>query len=259
MSVSVAGPLAVSPLYAGPGDVVVWWDGGAWQEIVGSGAGIVVGDVAPVSPVVGQGWFDSVGGQLYVRVADGTSVQWVIAVNQPGPVGPAGVAGVAGPVGPMGPQGPAGVSASLPAGVANDQLVYVSGAWTNQRPRYVIGCFVPGVMTASQNLFFHKFTKGAAIPANFGSYLGHVSEAGAATAATASTAIDVARALSASPTSFSTVGTITFAAAAASATFASTGGTAISFAQGDVLRLRAPATPDATLANVFATVVGYET
>ena len=127
------------------------------------------------------------------------------------------------------------------------------------QPKYNLGCYVPGVPTANQNLLFHKFSKAVTVPANFGAYLGHVSEAGAAVAATASTAFDVARALAASPTSFATVGTITFAAAAASATFASTGGTAISFAQGDVIRLRAPATPDATLADFFATIVGYET
>jgi hypothetical protein len=134
-------------------------------------------------------------------------------------------------------------------------------AWatSSAQPKYNIGCYVPNVLTANQNLLFHKFTKAVTVPANFGSYSGHVSEAGSGVAATASTAIDVAKAVAATPTTFSTVGTITFAAAAASATFASTGGTAITFAQGDVTRLRGPASPDATLADFFATIAGYET
>ena len=77
--------------------------------------------------------------------------------------------------------------------------------------------------------------------------------------ATASTAIDVQRALSASPGSFSSVGTITIAAGAMVATFTSSGGGAVSFAQGDTLALVGPGTPDATLTNFTATLVGYET
>jgi hypothetical protein len=137
--------------------------------------------------------------------------------------------------------------------------VAYGGGSSTTAPRYGIGCYVPGVPTASQNLLMHKFSKAVTIPANFAAYAGHASEAAAAVAATASTAIDVARALTSAPTSFSSVGTITFAATAASGTFASGGGTTITFAQGDVLRLRAPPTPDATLADFAATLVGYET
>ena len=43
--------------------------------------GTVVSDTAPASPQVGQLWFDSKGGQLYVWYNDGNSSQWVIAVN----------------------------------------------------------------------------------------------------------------------------------------------------------------------------------
>jgi hypothetical protein len=43
------------------------------------------------------------------------------------------------------------------------------------------------------------------------------------------------------------------------ATFASSGGAAVSFAQGDTLALLAPTTPDVTFTNFAATLVGYET
>jgi hypothetical protein len=150
-------------------------------------------------------------------------------------------------------------AAELPSGTTHDQLVYVSGAWSAQRPKYVVACYVPSTMTASQNLLFHRFSKAVTIPANAGAYLGHTSEAAAGATATGSTVLTFAKAASASPTSFSDVGTITFAASAAVGTWATTGGAAVSFAQGDILRLRGPSTADTTLADFHATFVGYET
>jgi hypothetical protein len=88
--------------------------------------------------------------------------------------------------------------------------------------------------------------------------LGHLSEARGTVNATASMAIDVQRALSATPGTFASVGTITIAAGAQLATFATSGGAAVTFAQGDTLALVAPATPDATFANLAATLVGFE-
>jgi len=58
-----------------------------------------IGDTPPVSPAVGDAWWDSVEGQLYVWFNDGTSSQWVPASNQPGAAGPSGPAGVPGPTG----------------------------------------------------------------------------------------------------------------------------------------------------------------
>jgi hypothetical protein len=141
--------------------------------------------------------------------------------------------------------------ASLPTGTAQDQLVYASGAWTAQRPRYVIGCYAPGLPGASQNLLHHKFSKAVTL----GAFLGHAHEAGAASTATASTVFNIAKAVAAAPTSFSNIGTITFAVSAAVGTVSVTG----SFAQGDILRIRAPAVADATLSDVHVTLVGYET
>jgi hypothetical protein len=50
-----------------------------WSVIGGS---VTISDIAPSAPQVGQLWFDSVGGQLYVWYNDGNTSQWVIAVNQ---------------------------------------------------------------------------------------------------------------------------------------------------------------------------------
>lgn len=148
---------------------------------------------------------------------------------------------------------------ALPSGTTHDQLVYVSGAWTAQRPRWIASCFVPGIMTASQLLLLQRLSKAVTFPANFGTYLGHTSQGRGTVNATASTAIDVQKATSAAPSTFSSVGTITIASGAMVATFASSGGAAVTFAQGDTLALVGPGTPDATFANFAATLVGYET
>ena len=152
-----------------------------------------------------------------------------------------------------------GSSPSLPSGTTHDQLVYVSGAWSAQRPKYVVAAYVPSTMTATQNLLYHRFSKAVTIPANAGAYLGHTSEAAASVAATGSTVVTLAKAASGTPTSFSDVATITFAAAGVTGTWATTGGTAVSFAQGDILRVRGPVSPDGTLADFHMTLVGYET
>ena len=46
-----------------------------------AGASVSVGDTAPASPKVGDLWWDSVGGQLYVRYQDPNTTQWVPATN----------------------------------------------------------------------------------------------------------------------------------------------------------------------------------
>ena len=124
---------------------------------------------------------------------------------------------------------------------------------------YIIACSVPSTMAASQTLLLHKFAKAVTTPADFSSYGGHSSEAGAGTAAAATTVITVSKALAASPTAFSTVGSITFAAGAATATFQTVGHVDITWAQGDVLALIAPASPDSDLADFYSTLVGFET
>jgi hypothetical protein len=90
---------------------------------VGGGASVTVSDTAPSSPAAGDLWWDSIGGQLYVWFNDGSSTQWVVAVNQPGPTGstgpaggptgPAGIQGVAGPTGPTGNTGTVGSAGGI--------------------------------------------------------------------------------------------------------------------------------------------------
>jgi hypothetical protein len=140
-----------------------------------------------------------------------------------------------------------------------DVLVYSSssGKFENRRPKYNIGAYVAGSMTPAQNLLFHKFSRAVTLPSNLGPYLGHATEAGSAAAATASTAITLSRALAATPTTFSTVATIIFAAGALVGSLSAQG--ALTFAQGDILRVRGPAIADATLADFHLTLVGYET
>jgi hypothetical protein len=142
---------------------------------------------------------------------------------------------------------------------AQDTLSYnsSSGKFENVRPRYHVGSYVPGLMSTSQNLLFHRVSKAITIPANFGAYLGHVSEAAAGAAATASTTITIAKALSGTPTTFANVASITFGAGAVLGTFSTQA--AITFAQGDIIRIRGPATADTTLADFMLTIMGFET
>ena len=62
----------------------------------GGGTNVIVSDTAPSGATVGNLWWDTVHGQLYVWYDDGTSRQWVVANNNPG------VQGVPGPIGPSG-------------------------------------------------------------------------------------------------------------------------------------------------------------
>lgn len=90
----------------------------------GGGSNVTTSDTPPASPVAGDMWFDSVGGQLFVYFDDGSSAQWVIAVNSPGSAGPSGDPGPTGSTGSTGPQGPQGVQGPLgPAGPEGPQGV----------------------------------------------------------------------------------------------------------------------------------------
>jgi hypothetical protein len=78
------------------------------------GTSISTGDTAPLTPELGDLWYDTVSGRMYVYYDSG----WVDAnPSAVGPAGPQGVAGSNGAVGPTGPQGVAGPTG--PEGIAN--------------------------------------------------------------------------------------------------------------------------------------------
>lgn len=145
---------------------------------------------------------------------------------------------------------------TLPAGTTQyDQLVWDGSAWAPQRPRYVFGFNVPGVLVVG-TVFSHVFTKAVTIPANFGSYLGHSTQVRGSANATSSPVITAAKATSGSPLSFSNVGTITITSGGVVPVLATSG--ALNFAQGDIARFTVT-TGDTTFADLIATVVGFET
>ncbi len=147
----------------------------------------------------------------------------------------------------------------------NDILVFIAGSpghWTNKRPPYPLAFSSPQTTayTASQVIGHHDVACAVTILANFAAYLGRSSRAGGSAAVTASTVISVERSVAATPNTFSQVGTITIATGATMvATFASSGGTDIVLAADDRIRFVAPASPDATFAGFYCTIIGYQT
>lgn len=191
----------------------------------------------------------------------------------PGPQGPVGVTGVPGPPGPPGTVARCFVGDTAPAspmqgdmwfdstsaqtyvwyddGTSSQWVIMVALPPPSISPYFVGFSFVGGVLAANQLLGLHKVTRASTIPANFLN-----SVAGATADATASTVITVAQALSATPKTFTQIGTITVAAGSINCTFATTGGAPKTLAVGDVLRVQGPATPDSTLSNFYCTLVG---
>lgn len=125
-------------------------------------------------------------------------------------------------------------------------------------PRYIVACFVPDKLTASQSLLLHRFSKAVTFPIDFGDYLGHSSEARGGLITTGAVTVNIRQATEAAPGVFSTVGTIMFAAGALLATL-STSGVPLNFAEGDTLALVGPLVPDTTFGDFAANLVGFET
>jgi hypothetical protein len=101
-----------------------------------------------------------------------------------------------------------------------------------------------GVTTADVCLLRQKISPNPLqIPANFAH-----SNFFAETAATGSTVFSVKHALAASPTSFSTIATITFSASGTVGAFSTQA--AVDLAVGDIIKVVGPASPDSTLADI---------
>lgn len=157
------------------------------------------------------------------------------------------------------PAGTTDFSATGGAGKSLRQLT-AGGAITVESVKYSFGFSAPQTTsyTTDQVIGHHKASRAFTIPANFGAHLGDTSQAGGTANATGSTVITVERAVAATPNTFASIGTITIGAGGVAATFATVGGTAKNIAQGDVIRVRMPTTPDATFAGFYATLVGFE-
>jgi hypothetical protein len=116
---------------------------------------------------------------------------------------------------------------------------------------YDLAAFIGGVPASAQLALRYTFVRATAFPANF---IG--SQSSATIAATAMSVFNIDRALVGSPNTFTTIGTITYAAGAIQGTFLSVSGLAYSFGIGDVIRLVCPAPADVTLASISATITG---
>lgn len=153
--------------------------------------------------------------------------------------GATGAAGATGATGAAGQGVPAG-------GTTGQQLKKSSGTdydteWYSEP--FDVHAFYPGEPTDAAIILRVPVARAVAFPANFsGSY------AKASAASTGTVAVDVKK-------NGSSIGTITFTTSA-TGTFASSGGSAQSLAAGDVIELVAPATADATLADIGIVLAG---
>ena len=114
-------------------------------------------------------------------------------------------------------------------------------AFTNAQP-YELDKFIAGSPSASQIVFERIFAITVMLPAGLTGSLGK-----AGTAATASTTFNIQK-------NGTTVGTMVFGASATVPSFTFT--SAVTFNAGDVLSIVAPASPDATLANIAWVLLG---
>jgi hypothetical protein len=139
-----------------------------------------------------------------------------------------------------------------------DGTKWAASSSTNN-PRYIVACFVPGLMVPSQTLLEFRISKPVTFPVNFGLYLGHTSEARGSAPSTAITSILIQRATQVAPSTFTGVGSIVFGPGEMLGTLTTSGGLPVNFAQGDTLAITGAATPDATFKDFAATLVGFET
>lgn len=136
-------------------------------------------------------------------------------------------------------------------------LAQLAASLPSSAPYRIAFSWPGGVPGNSQLIGDHQVTIGVTFPPNFGVYAQHKSQAGGTANATGSTVFTIATAASGTG-SYTAIGTVTFAAGTITPTFATTGGIAQRVPQGNLIRIIGPGTADATFANPFFTLVGYE-
>lgn len=128
---------------------------------------------------------------------------------------------------------------------ATTRVVTVADLDVKLDSSYDVGGFYPGVPTASALVSQYPFPRSVKFPSGLTG-----SQGKAGTAATAQTDFDIQK-------NGSSVGTMRFAVSATVASFIM--GSETTFSAGDVLKVIAPVTPDATLANVSFALAGVKT
>lgn len=130
--------------------------------------------------------------------------------------------------------------------VQSDGVFYrfASGQWVTLAQPVDVDNFFSGAPGSSAKVVRYVFTRAGSFPDDFSG-----SRASADTAATASTVFSIKK-------NGSTIGSITFGAGGSTGTFATTGSSAETFAAGDVLTVTAPASADATLADISINLAG---
>lgn len=112
---------------------------------------------------------------------------------------------------------------------------------------YLVGFDVPGILTLNA-VFAHVFGAAVSFPVNFSG-----SQARGSANATGTPVVTFAKALAASPLSFSNIGTLTIGAGTVTPTFVAA--SAPSFAVGDTIR-GLVTTGDASFADLYLTLAG---
>lgn len=127
-------------------------------------------------------------------------------------------------------------------------------------PYVVSGFFGADTLSSGQVLLVHQFTAQVVFPANFDAIgISMASFGGALIAPAADASVLIQRcAAAADPTvsgNWSTVGTVSFASGAPRASLATTGAVAVVFYESDFMRWVGPTPADASLAQLFLTLV----
>lgn len=82
-TLALASPNNLS-IYGGSAGQVLTTNGSgilSWTTPAAGGSTVTISDTAPASPAVGALWWDSIGGQMYLRYQDPNTTQWVPTTN----------------------------------------------------------------------------------------------------------------------------------------------------------------------------------